>query len=110
MSRILKSDTSSSAGVVVSENAVRTTVNEENGVTVAENGVTISGPISLVSSPKHIRLGGLWTFNDPFKMTLPSTYATPTATLVVDPPVKQFKTIMQDSIVMLGLLSAISGI
>jgi hypothetical protein len=108
--KIIKSNSTSGAGVVVSENTVRATVNEDNSVMVAENGVTISGPVSLVSSPAHIRVGGLWTFNTPYNMMLPSTYATPAATLTVNPPIKQFKTIMEDASIMMGLLASLSSL
>ena len=108
--KTIKSNASSGAGVVVSENTVRATVNEDNGVTVAENGTTISGPISIVSNTNHIRVGGIWTFNAPYNMTLPSTYATPNSVLLIDSPVKQFETIMKDAVVMIGLLSGLSSI
>ena len=106
--KTIKSSPDSKAGLVVAENVVRQSVNKDNSILIDEKGTTISGPISLVSATNHIRVGGLWTFNDPFKMTLPSTYACPTPTLMIDPPVKQFKELMQDTMVMIGLLGAIS--
>lgn len=108
--KIIKSTPSSSAGVVVSENVVRQSVNEDNSVMVDEKGVTIAGPVSFVSATNHIRVGGLWTFNDPFKLSLPSTYANPTPTLLIDPPIKQFQSIMEEATVMIGLLAGVSGI
>lgn len=108
--KVIKSKSTSDAGIVVADNLVRMTVKEDNGVTVAENGTTIAGPISLVSNPSQIRVGGLWTFNNPFQMMLPSTYATPSAVLMVDPPVKQLTSIMKDAGVMLGLLGALSAL
>lgn len=108
--KIIKSNSSSGAGIVVSENTVRSTVNEDNGILITEKGTTISGPISLVSSTNQIRVGGLWTFNTPYRLTLPSTYATPNAVLVVDPPLKQLETIVKDASLMIGLLIGVSSL
>jgi hypothetical protein len=108
--KIIKSQAVSDAGVVVADNSVRMTVKEDNGVVVAENGTTINGPISIVSNPSQVRIGGLWTFNNPFQMMIPSTYATPAPVLMVDPPVKQLTSIMEDAAVMLGLLGIISAL
>lgn len=108
--KIIKSDADSDAGIVVGKNVVRATVDEKNGWNVDERGVTINGPVSFVSGTNHIRVGGLWTFNTPFQMTLPSTYATPTPTLVVDMPIKQLEDIMKSASLMIGLLSAVSSL
>ena len=108
--KTIKSEPTSEAGIVVSDNAIRQSVKEENSITISDKGTTISGPVSFVSGTNHIRVGGLWTFNDPFKLSLPSTYANPTPTLMIDPPIKQFQSLMQEATVMIGLLGSISGI
>lgn len=108
--KTIKSLPKSDAGIVVSDNAVRATVKEDNGITVSEQGTTIAGPVSFVSGTNHIRIGGLWSMNNPFQMMLPSTYATPTPTLMIDPPIKQLETIMKDTAVMLALFGALSAI
>lgn len=108
--KVIKSSAGSDAGVVVADNVVRTSVNEDNSVVVAENGTTISGPISFVSNPNQIRVGGLWTFNTPYQMMLPSTYATPSPVLLVNPPVKQLTSIMKDTAVMIGMLGLFSSL
>lgn len=108
--KTIKSNSGSAAGVVVSDNSARITVNEDNGVIVDEKGTTINGPISLVTNPNQVRVGGLWTFNNPFQMMIPSTYATPSVVLMVDLPIKQLTSIMKDAAVMIALLSAVSSL
>jgi hypothetical protein len=108
--KVIKSQPAADAGVVVAENVVRMNSNEDNGVMVDERGVTISGPVSFASGANHIRLGGLWTFNNPMTMMIPSTMATPGAVLMVDPPIGQLKNIMKDATVMIALLGGLSAI
>jgi hypothetical protein len=108
--KVIKSEPGADAGVVVSNTVVRATVKEDKGIMVDERGTTISGPVSFVSSTSDIRFGGLWTMNNPIQMSLPSTYATPTPTLMIDPPVKQLKTIMADAAVMIALLGGLSAL
>jgi len=105
--RVIKTSPTSQAGIVVSDTVVRMNVGEDNGVVVAENGTTISGPVSFVSGPNHIRVGGLWTFNNAMALSIPSTMATPSAVLMIDPPLRQFAGIMATATVMIGLIGAL---
>ena len=91
-------------GIALSENSVRLTSNEDNNILVDERGVTIAGPISLVSSPNQIRVGGLFTFQNSILGMLPSTMATPSPMYVIDPPVKQIVTLVAQVAIMGGLL------
>lgn len=108
--KVIKSNSESDAGVVVSDSVVRVNVNKDNGMMVDERGTTITGPMSIASATNHIRVGGLWTFNSTIPMTLPSTLATPTPVLMVDPPVKQFQSLMQDAVVMIGLIGSLTAV
>lgn len=108
--KVLKATPSSQAGVVVSDTVVRATVKEDKGILVDERGVSIQGPVSFVSGTNHIRVGGLWTFNNTMALSLPSTMATPTPVLMIDPPVKQFESLMKDATVMIGLIGALGAI
>jgi len=108
--KTIKSDAGSEAGIVVSKNASRMHGNKDNYVMTDERGTTVNGPISFVSGSDQIRIGGLWTLNNQLLMTLPSTLATPTPTLIINPPIKQLATLMKDATVMMGLLSALSAI
>jgi len=108
--KIIKSNAASDAGVVVADNVVRINSKEDNGVMVDERGVTITGPVSFVSGTNHIRVGGLWTFNNPTRLMIPSTLATPSPVLIVDSPVKQLANIMKDASVMIALIGGLSAI
>lgn len=108
--RTIKSGADAVAGIVVSSNASRMHGNKDNYVMTDERGTTINGPMSFVSGSDQIRIGGLWTMNNQLLMTLPSTMATPTPVLMINPPIKQFKTIMQDAMVMIGLLGAFGAL
>ena len=103
--KTIKTHPSSKAGVVVSENSIRSTVNEDNGIMIDERGTTITGPISFASSPNQIRVGGLFTFQNSIMGMLPSTIATPSATYMVDPPVKQIAGLVKQ----VGIMAAIMG-
>jgi hypothetical protein len=100
----------SPAGVVVAGNTVRMHGNKDNYVMADERGVTVNGPMSFVSGSDQIRIGGLWTMSNQLMLSLPSTMATPTPVLMINPPVKQFATIMKDAAVMIALLGALSAV
>lgn len=106
----IKSNADSTAGVVVANNVVRVTSNEDNGIIVDERGVTIQGPVSIVSNPKQVRVGGLWVFNDPIMMSIPSTLATPNPVLQISSPTGQLKDLMKGASVMIQLLSSFSSL
>jgi hypothetical protein len=108
--KTFKSDSDAVAGVSVSKTSVRMNGNRDNYVLTDEKGTTISGPTSFVSGSDQIRIGGLWTMNNQLLLSLPSTMATPTPVLMINPPVKQLASVMADATVMIGLLSGFSGI
>jgi len=103
--KVIKANPESNAGVVVGEGTVRATVNENNGIMVDERGTTITGPISLATSPNQIRVGGLFTFQNSIMGMLPSTLATPSPMYLVDPPVKQVANLVKQ----VGVMGAIIG-
>ena len=105
--KTLKSDADATAGVVASKNAVRMNGTKENYVMADERGVTINGPMSIVSGSSQVRYSGLWTMNAELMLSLPSTMATPTPVMTINPPVKQFKSLMEEAAVMIGLFGAI---
>ena len=108
--KTIKSDADSVAGVSISKTSVRSHGNKDNYVMTDERGTTISGPVSFVSGTSQMRFGGLWTLSNQMMLSLPSTMATPTPTLMINPPVKQFANVMKDAAVMIGLLGAFSAI
>lgn len=102
--KTLKSDADSTAGVVASKNAVRMNGTKDNYVLTDERGTTINGPISFPSGSSQIRYSGLWTMNSEMMLSLPSTMATPSPVMTINPPVKQFYSLMEQASVMIGLL------
>ena len=108
--KTFKSDHDSEAGIIVSKNVARMNGNKNNYVAVDEKGVTINGPISFVSGSGQIRFGGLWTMNSEMSLSLPSTMATPTPVMVINPPIAQLGNVMKDAVVMMGLMGALAVI
>ena len=105
--KTFKSDADASAGIVASKNAVRMNGKEDHYVMTDERGVTINGPMSIVSGSSQMRFSGLWTMNTEMLLSLPSTMATPNPVMTINPPVKQFKALMEEAAVMIGLFGAI---
>ncbi|RLC99696.1 MAG: hypothetical protein DRI46_09020 [Chloroflexi bacterium] len=104
MTKMLKDNVEGEAGVAVSSNVVRVHGTKENYVAVDEHGTTINGPVSFVAGTEQIRFGALWTMNSELNLSIPSTLATPTAVMIVDPPVKQLAGIMEAAVLMIGIL------
>jgi hypothetical protein len=101
-----KADPDSEAGMVVAKNAARMNGNKDNYVMADERGVTVNGPISFVSGSGQVRFGGLWVMQNELMLSLPSTMATPTPVMTINPPIAQFESIMEDAAVMMALLGA----
>lgn len=110
MAKSIKTKTDSTAGVVVSDSSVRITSNEDNGFIADERGITLQGPVSIVSSPEQIRMGGLWTFNSPITLSLPSTLATPNPVFNINPPTGQLKDLMKGASTMISLLASFASL
>lgn len=107
--KTVKSGHDASAGVVVAKNTARMHGNKDNYVMADERGVTINGPVSFVSSTSQLRFAGLWTMSNQLRLTLPSTMATPTPVMTINPPVKQFKNLMKEASIMVSLLGTFMG-
>jgi len=105
--KTIKANNDSSAGVVLATNTVRMHGTKDNYVMADEKGVTINGPVSFVSSTSQMRFAGLWTMSNQMRMSLPSTMATPTPVMMINPPIRQFGGLMKEAVVMIGLLSAL---
>ena len=112
MTKTIKNRPWSTAGVILNDRLIRMTVDEDNGIMVGPGGSTFQGPISIVASPTHIRIGGLWTFNKSVELTLPSTLATPAPVLLQDNNgvTESFESIVKDVGFFTGLIGMIQGI
>lgn len=107
--KTVKSGHDASAGVVVAKNAARMHGNKDNYVMTDERGTTINGPLSFVSGSDQMRFGGLWTMSNQLRLTLPSTMATPSPVMTINPPIRQFTGIMKEATVMISLLGSFMG-
>lgn len=105
--KTFKSDVDSTAGVTVSKNVSRMNGTKDNYFMADERGLTMNGPISFVSGSAQMRFSGMWTMNTEMMLSLPSTMATPSAVMTINPPIKQFKTLMEEAAVMIGLFGVV---
>jgi hypothetical protein len=105
--KVFKSDSEATAGLTVSSKLCRMHSNKENYVLVDDKGITIDGPISIVSGSSQVRYSALWTMNTETLLTLPSTMATPTPVMTINLPVKQIASLIEEASVMIGLFSMI---
>jgi len=107
--RTIKAEPDGEAGIVAAKNAVRMNGNKDNYVMVDDKGTTINGPVSFVSGSGQIRFGGLWVMNSELMMSLPSTLATPSPVMTINPPLAQLSSLMADSVIMIALLGSFAG-
>jgi len=91
--KTMKATATSNSGIVIGENSVRATVNDEHGILINEKGTTLTGPLSFAVGPDQIRVGGLFTFQGAIMGMLPSTMATPSPMYKMDPPLKQLASV-----------------
>jgi len=108
--RTIKAEPDGEAGIVTTKNAVRMNGNKDNYVLADERGVTVNGPVSFVAGSSQMRFGGMWTMNSELQMSLPSTIATPTPVMMINPPIAQFTSLMKDAVVMMGIIGALGAI
>jgi len=84
------------AGLFLQENAASIIGDRRHFITVDDRGVTIRGPISIVSTSESIRKGGLFVGLNDFLEQLPSTIVTPLPRNVPFPPVYMMANIARD--------------
>lgn len=88
--KVWKLDPESKTGMMVtSERAsmVASSASGPNAVMVGKEGTWISGPLSILTMPNEIRIGGFWVMQNPFLGMFPSTMATPIPQFVLSPPI-----------------------
>jgi hypothetical protein len=107
--KTFKSSPDSPSGIVVSENATRINGNKDNFVLTDESGTTINGPISFPAGASQIRYAGMWTMNTEMILSLPSTMATPSPVMTINPPIKQFTSLMGQAAGMMALIGALNA-
>lgn len=107
--KTIKAEPDGEAGFVAAKNATRMNGNKDNYVMADERGVTVNGPVSFVSGSGQIRFGGLWVMNNELMMSLPSTIATPSPVMTINPPIAQLSSLMEDASIMIALLGTFAG-
>lgn len=107
--KTIKAEPDGEAGIVIAKNAVRMNGNKDNYVMSDEKGTTINGPVSFVSGSGQMRFGGLWVMQNEMMLSLPSTMATPTPVMTINPPLAQLASLMEDAAVMMSLLGSFAG-
>lgn len=107
--KIIKSDTAAPAGIGLGNEVARMHGNKDNYIQIDGLGTYISGRVSLLSQMNQVRTGGLWTFNNNFALTIPSTLGTPVPVLMVDPPLKGLQNIVEQASIMIGLFAGIAA-
>jgi hypothetical protein len=83
--KTIKLDENSVAGLQLTKNTIEIVASDgnegANGVHVNEDGVHISGKVSIHTTPSQIRVGGFWVQNSPWRQMLPSNAAFPNPVL-----------------------------
>lgn len=109
-SKMIKSEPGASAGIALGSECSRMHGTDSNYIQIDSMGTFISGKVSLMSQMQEIRTGGLWTFNNNWSMMIPSTLGTPSATLIVDPPIKNIQALTKQAVTMMSLMGMIGAI
>lgn len=102
--RIIKSDKTSEAGVIVDQKEVSIVGDKRHFISVDERGVSIRGPISIISTGESTRRAGLFIgLNDMLDM-LPSTIITPLPKNIQNPPYYMMANLATDLSYFLSML------
>ena len=107
--KMLKSEIDAKAGVSVGREVARMHGSADNYVQSDSLATFVGGPVSFVSQPENIRMGGMWTMNKAMILMIPSTLGTPQATLNFDPPLKGLENIMKGAAAYMALYGMIAA-
>lgn len=89
--KTIKTNPESATGLRVGDNHIIASVansGSPKGLVIDESGTYVNGPMSLITMPENIRVGGFWTQNTAFLQMLPSSMAFPVPNLLVNPPLQ----------------------
>lgn len=84
--RIFRASKTSKAGLMLDETSASLIGDQRHFVVADEKGVTIKGPISLISDAMGIRRAGLFVGLNDFLAMIPSTIVTPIPQQIPFPP------------------------
>jgi len=87
MPRVFRTSKLATASLYLEENSASLIGDERHFVTADDRGVTIKGPVSIVSTSESIRKGGLFVGLNDFVEMIPSTIVSPLPRNIPIPPV-----------------------
>ena len=106
--KTLKAEPDSATGVQVGKDHVTIAVgvgeDDVNGVHVDESGVYIRGPVSIMTQPENIRVGGFWIQQTAWRQMLPSSIAFPNPVLKMKSSFANVEDMVQSVAWAMGLL------
>ncbi len=102
--KVWKTNRTSAAGMVVTDTEAMLIGSENNVVVANGQGITIAGPISLVSDASNIRRGGLFVGLNDFLDMIPSTIVTPIPKQIPMPPIHGVMGLAKDVAFFMALL------
>jgi hypothetical protein len=94
--RAWKATREAQAGVFIDEKRSLLVGDSQHFVAADRNGVTIKGPVSMVTGSEEIRTGGLFVGMNDFQQMIPSTIVTPKPMKLPIPPISGIANIVQD--------------
>jgi hypothetical protein len=95
-SRVIRTSNKSKASLFLTDSSAALVGDSRHFVVADERGVTIKGPISLVTDASGIRTGGLFVGLNDFLYMIPSTIVTPIPAKVPYPPITVAVNMTQD--------------
>ena len=104
--KMWKSEPTSLAGFACGNSVARMHGNKDNFVKCDDTGTFLSGRVSFVTQAQNIRVSTLWTFNNAFALSIPSTLGTPIPTLQFSPPTESLQYIMSGAVQMMQLIAS----
>jgi hypothetical protein len=85
--KVWKTNAGDQAGMEITPESAAMVGNEKSWLRADQNGWTAYGKVSLITAADDIRIAGLWTMQNHFKGTVPSTLASPVPQYEISPPV-----------------------
>lgn len=102
--RVFRTGKDSKAGLYLEDGAASLIGDKRHFITVDDRGVTIRGPISIVSTAESIRTAGLFVGLNDFLYQLPSTIVTPLPKNISMPPNYMMANVARDVAFFLAFL------
>jgi len=102
--RVFRTSKVAKAGLFVEEGAISIVGDKRHFVVADSRGITIRGPISMVTTSESIRKGGLFVGLNDYLEQLPSTIISPLPRNVPFPPVYMVANVVKDIALFMAFL------